>query len=68
MTKKDYVLIARVILKITDPELRWGVCADMATALYHDNNRFDIPTFIKACKGKVKVEKIGLYNRETDYV
>jgi hypothetical protein len=68
MTKKDYVLIAKVISRIEDVNLRWSVCADMTTALYHDNNRFNMALFIDACKGNVRVEEIDLINRETDYV
>jgi len=54
MTRKDYVLIAKVLSRregdTVQELLNWGnMCGDMARELGNENSRFNRETFLKAC-------------------
>lgn len=49
MTRKDYVLIARIVRTITDVDERNRVADLFVDALYADNDRFDEKRFLEAC-------------------
>lgn len=54
MTRKDYVLIAKVLSRrqgdTVQELLNWGnMCGDMAREFANENSRFNRETFLKAC-------------------
>lgn len=52
MTRKDYVLIARVIRDIGQDSTRCTVATQFADALGRENANFDRNKFLTACLGK----------------
>lgn len=57
MTKKDYVLIASALARVKPEKVdergqdQWTLCVkSIATALAHDNDRFDGGLFVAACE------------------
>lgn len=49
MTKKDYVLIARVLRECADTAVGKGIAKRMAEELKRDNGAFRRDTFLSAC-------------------
>lgn len=48
MTKKDFILIAKVIMDLPDNPRKSQVAAHFADALSNTNERFDMQKFVRA--------------------
>jgi hypothetical protein len=49
MTKKDFLLIARIIRKVEDSEVRRAIASAFAVELASTNKLFDGVRFLHAC-------------------
>jgi|SRR5215475_2197651 len=59
MSKKDYILIARIVRTIVDDQLRANIADLFVVELKKDNPRFDYRKFLVACD-TLKIEQISL--------
>jgi len=50
MTRKDYILISKIISEVKDDNTRDQLALDFSVKLKQDNPRFDTSRFVEACQ------------------